>query len=120
MSNSAPPPGILNRDRIASGRRQPKNTLPQRVQQKSPELRYYRLTSHTLGLDQVQNQAELFYLQKQIQGKTSMVFVLASGEMVRGLIEWYDLHSIKVCGREKSLIYKSSIKYMYKETENGG
>jgi RNA chaperone Hfq len=68
----------------------------------------------------VQNQAELFYLQKQIQGKTAMVIVLANGEKVRGVIEWYDLHSLKVRGREKSLIYKSSIKYMYKEAENGG
>jgi sRNA-binding regulator protein Hfq len=64
-------------------------------------------------------QAELFYLQKQIQSQTPMVVVLEDGEIVEGCIEWYDRNSIKVRGRAKTLIYKSAIKYMYKHGEQG-
>ena len=63
--------------------------------------------------------AELFYLQKQIQSQTPMVIVLEDGEKIEGRIEWYDRNSLKVRGRQKSLIYKSAIKYMYKLAENG-
>ncbi|MGA3045396.1 MAG: RNA chaperone Hfq [Terracidiphilus sp.] len=63
--------------------------------------------------------AELFYLQKQIQTQTPMVIVLEDGEKVEGRIEWYDRYSIKVRGRQKSIIYKSAIKYMYKLIETG-
>jgi sRNA-binding regulator protein Hfq len=66
-----------------------------------------------------QRQAELFYLQKQIQSQTQMVIVLADGEHVEGCIEWYDRKTLKVRGRDKVLIYKSAIKYMYKLGENG-
>jgi RNA chaperone Hfq len=64
-------------------------------------------------------QAELFYLQKQIQSQTSMVVVLEDGELVEGCIEWYDRNCIKVRGRNKTLIYKAAIKYMYKLGEQG-
>jgi len=37
------------------------------------------------------------------------------GERVDGCIEWYDRNSLKVRGRNKTLVYKSAIKYMYKE-----
>lgn len=63
-------------------------------------------------------QAELFYLQKQIQAQTQMVIVLADGEHIEGCIEWYDRHALKVRGRNKVLVYKSAIKYMYKLGEN--
>jgi sRNA-binding regulator protein Hfq len=65
-------------------------------------------------------QAELFYLQKQIQSQTPMVIVLEDGEHIEGCIEWYDRHALKVRGRSRVLIYKSAIKYMYKHGENGG
>jgi len=64
-------------------------------------------------------QAELFYLQKQIQSQTRMVIVLEDGELVEGCIEWYDRNSLKVRGRSKTLVYKSAIKYMYKLGEQG-
>jgi sRNA-binding regulator protein Hfq len=64
-------------------------------------------------------QAELFYLQKQIQSQTPMVIVLEDGEKVEGCIEWYDRNSLKVRGRAKTLVYKSAIKYMYKLGEQG-
>jgi sRNA-binding regulator protein Hfq len=65
-------------------------------------------------------QAELFYLQKQIQSQTPMVIVLEDGEQVEGCIEWYDRHTLKVRGRQRVLVFKSAIKYMYKHGENGG
>jgi sRNA-binding regulator protein Hfq len=66
-----------------------------------------------------QRQAELFYLQKQIQSQTPMVIVLEDGEHIEGTIEWYDRQSLKVRGRAKTLIYKSAIKYMYKLGDAG-
>jgi len=64
--------------------------------------------------------AENFYYQKQMQGKTPMVIVLRDGEVVHGVIEWYDRNCIKVNrnGAANLVIYKPSIKYMYKEGEN--
>jgi sRNA-binding regulator protein Hfq len=64
-------------------------------------------------------QAELFYLQKQIQSQTPMVIVLEDGEQIEGQIEWYDRNSIKVRGRARTLVYKAAIKYMYKLGETG-
>lgn len=69
-----------------------------------------------------QTHAENFYYQKQMQTKTPMVIVLQDGEQIHGVIEWYDKHCIKLT-RDSSanlLIYKPSIKYMYKEGEEVG
>ena len=68
-----------------------------------------------------QTHAENFYYQKQMQGKTPMVLVLQDGEEVHGVIEWYDKYCLKVnrIGAANLLIYKPSIKYMYKESEAG-
>jgi sRNA-binding regulator protein Hfq len=65
------------------------------------------------------HQAELFYLQKQIQQQTQMIFVMEDGARIQGVIEWYDRHSIKVRGKARVLIYKSAIKYLYKAGELG-
>ena len=65
------------------------------------------------------HQAELFYLQKQIQLQTKIVLVLEDGQQIQGVIEWYDRHCIKVRGRTRALIYKSAIKYIYKSGELG-
>ena len=64
--------------------------------------------------------AENFYYQKQMQGKTPMVIVLRDGEEIHGVIEWYDKSCLKInCASSPNLmIYKPSIKYMYKEGEN--
>jgi host factor-I protein len=69
-----------------------------------------------------QTHAENFYYQKQMQSKTPMVIVLQDGEQIHGIIEWYDKSCIKVTRSSQSnlLIYKPSIKYMYKEAEAGG
>jgi sRNA-binding regulator protein Hfq len=64
-------------------------------------------------------QAELFYLQKQIQQQTPMIFVMEDGARVQGVIEWYDRNSIKVRGKSRVLVFKSAIKYLYKAGEVG-
>jgi sRNA-binding regulator protein Hfq len=69
--------------------------------------------------DSSNRQAELFYLQKQIQLQTPMIFILEDGERVQGIIEWYDRHCIKVRGKSRVLLYKSAIKYLYKAGEIG-
>jgi sRNA-binding regulator protein Hfq len=62
--------------------------------------------------------AEAFYLQKQIQSRTLMIFLLEDGERIEGTIEWYDRDAIKVRhGAGRTLIYKDSIKYLYKALE---
>jgi sRNA-binding regulator protein Hfq len=69
-----------------------------------------------------QTHAENFYYQKQMQSKTPMVIVLQDDEEIHGVIEWYDKYCLKVnrTGESNVLIYKPSIKYMYKESEAGG
>ena len=67
-----------------------------------------------------QTSAENFYYIKQMQGRTPMVVVLDQGEIIRGVIEWYDRSCIKV-HRPKDpnlLIMKSCIRYMYKDNES--
>ena len=63
--------------------------------------------------------AENFYYQKQMQTKTVMVVVLRDGEEVHGVIEWYDRSCMKLNRTDgpNLMIYKPSIKYMYKEGE---
>ena len=67
-----------------------------------------------------QTNAESFYYLKQMQNKTSMVLVTTDGEKICGNIEWYDRNSIKINRHLESnlLIFKHSIRYMYKEDEN--
>ncbi len=76
--------------------------------------------------------AEAFYLQKQVQAQTPMVIVLDDGEKIEGSIEWYDRNVIKLRVTSSSpfrgsrqgesspriLVYKPSIKYLYKAGEN--
>jgi sRNA-binding regulator protein Hfq len=63
-----------------------------------------------------QTNAENFYYLKQMQGKTPMNIVLKDGEVIRGVIEWYDKTCLKVNreGEPNLLVYKSNIKYMHK------
>src|SRR6266702_3311387 len=79
----------------------------------------FRFAAYETEDSAAHRQAELFYLQKQIQSQTPMVIVLEDGEQVEGHIEWYDRYSLKVRGRAKTLVYKSAIKYMYKLGEVG-
>ena len=66
-----------------------------------------------------QTHAENFYYQKQMQARTPMVFVLQDGEEIKGVIEWYDKCCLKITRSTGAnlLVYKPSIKYIYKESE---
>jgi sRNA-binding regulator protein Hfq len=79
----------------------------------------FRLSAYDQVQEPPQRNAELFYLQKQIQSQTPMVLVLEDGEQIEGCIEWYDRNSLKIRGRNKTLVYKSAIKFMYKASEQG-
>jgi len=72
-----------------------------------------------------QTHAESFYYVKQMQSRTPMTVVLTDGEMLNGTVEWYDRDCIKLTryGSPNLMIYKHSIKYLYKASEeaaNGG
>jgi RNA chaperone Hfq len=79
----------------------------------------FRLPGQPPADEAPQRQAELFYLQKQIQSQIPMVIVLEDGEKIQGCIEWYDRNTLKIRGRQKTLVYKSAIKYMYKVGDAG-
>ena len=63
-----------------------------------------------------QTNAENFYYLKQMQSKTPMTIVLKDGEVLKGIIEWYDKTCLKVNreGEPNLLLFKTNIKYMYK------
>ena len=63
-----------------------------------------------------QTNAENFYYLKQMQSKTVMSIVLRDGEILKGVIEWYDKDCLKVNrdGEPNLLVFKGNIKYMHK------
>ena len=63
--------------------------------------------------------AENYYFLKQMNKKTQVAIVFTDGETIEGYIEWYDRQCIKLNrnGLPNLLIYKSSIKYIYKLEE---
>ena len=67
-----------------------------------------------------QTNAENFYYVKQMQSKTPMVLMLTDGEVLRGVIEWYDKRCIKLNRPQEPnlLLMKHCIRYMYKENED--
>ena len=90
------------RDKFDSPQHARKNTESTAARKKSPP------PSETF--------AEIYYYKKQIDGRTPMVFVLQDSEEIEGIIEWYDLDSLKIT-RENApniLLLKQQIKYMYK------
>jgi sRNA-binding regulator protein Hfq len=109
--NSQPTLTSIENDRsVSSGFPTPRNG------RKPPSS--FRFANFAADEEAAYRQAELFYLQKQIQSQTPMVIVLEDGERIEGCIEWYDRRALKVRGREKTLVYKSAVKYMYKLGEN--
>ena len=66
-----------------------------------------------------QTNAEQYYYLKQMTNKTPMVIRLTDGEDIRGIIEWYDKHCIKVnrTSEPNLVIPKQNIKYLFKENE---
>ena len=113
LPNQTIPPSASNQNGPESNRPQPR---ARRNSSASPPFHFPARAVEDVAL---YRQAELFYLQKQIQSQTPMVIVLEDGELVEGCIEWYDRNSLKVRGRHKTLVYKSAIKYMYKVGDSG-
>lgn len=66
-----------------------------------------------------QTNAENFYYVKQMQARTPVAVVLTDGEVLHGTVEWYDRDCIKLTrqGSPNLLIYKHTIKYIYKTGE---
>src|ERR1700749_736629 len=66
-----------------------------------------------------QTHAENFYYVKQMQSKTPVSVVLQDGEVLHGTVEWYDRDCIKLTrnGSPNLLVYKHSIKYLFKDGE---
>lgn len=78
--------------------------------------------SHAMISDQhgvpESSHAEVFYFQKQMQQQTEMTVVLEDGEELHGVIQWFDKCVIKLrVGRQRVMVYKSCIKYLYKGSE---
>ena len=84
---------------------------------KEPKEQAARKTQPKKPIPPEQTNAENFYYIKQMQSKTPMVIVLKDGETLNGVIEWYDKASLKVNRTDgpNLLVYKSYIKYMYKQ-----
>jgi host factor-I protein len=78
-----------------------------------------RSTYHRKQAPPEQTNAESYYFIKQMQNKTPMVVMLDEGTELRGWIEWYDKDCIKLNRTEgpNLLLYKHSIRYMFKEEE---
>jgi sRNA-binding regulator protein Hfq len=105
-------PRKLIRPHLPEGSRQPVRSIV-------PVLTNQKRWSHPAGERHESSHAEAFYFQKQIQSRTSMIFLLEDGERVEGTIEWYDHNAIKVRnGAMRTLIYKACIKYLYKASES--
>jgi RNA chaperone Hfq len=113
MSSQATVPTVRNKS--GPGTSQPLS----RNRHAAPAPLPFRSAAHAVFEEAAQRQAELFYLQKQIQSQTPMVVILEDGEQIEGCIEWYDRNALKVRSRQKTLIYKSAIKYMYKVGDAG-
>ena len=64
--------------------------------------------------------AEDFYYQKQMAARTLMTVFLKNGEVVQGVIEWYDRDCIKLSriAKPNLLLYKPGIRYMHKSDES--
>jgi host factor-I protein len=78
-----------------------------------------RRSQHTASQKRVPPEstgAEGFYYIKQKDSKTPIVVRLLSGEHIRGVIEWYDKHCLKLRQLDASelVIMKHNIKCIYK------
>jgi sRNA-binding regulator protein Hfq len=113
---SAADAGLPEPIEVEQGARRPQSV---RTRKGPPAPSPIRFPAQATPEDGTYRQAELFYLQKQIQSQTPMVVVLEDGEHVEGCIEWYDRSCLKIRGRNKTIVYKAAIKYMYKLGEQG-
>jgi sRNA-binding regulator protein Hfq len=80
-----------------------------------------RTTGRRKQVPAEQTNAESFYYLKQMQNRTPMIVVLTDGTELSGWIEWYDKTCIKLNRTDAPnlLLFKHSIRYMFKEEELG-
>jgi len=66
--------------------------------------------------------AEVNYIVKQIEARTPMVVKLSGGEIVRGVIEYYDRDLLKLTrrGAPSLLVRKENIDYLHKDEGGRG
>jgi len=78
-----------------------------------------RTTGRRKQVPAEQTNAENYYYLKQMQNHTPMVVVLTDGTELTGWIEWYDKTCIKLNRNDAPnlLLFKHSIKFMFKEEE---
>jgi sRNA-binding regulator protein Hfq len=81
-----------------------------------------RSTTRRKQVPAEQTNAENFYYLKQMQNRTPMVVVLTDGTELTGWIEWYDKTCIKLNRTDAPnlLLFKHSIKFIFKEEERQG
>jgi sRNA-binding regulator protein Hfq len=92
----------------------PAQPLPQQVPQQVPQRKKPAPPEQT--------HAENFYFGKQMQARRLVALMRNDGEVLRGTVECYDRDCIKLTrfGSPNLLVYKHSIKYLYKEGEDSG
>jgi len=63
--------------------------------------------------------AENYYYIKQMNNRTQLVFELLSGDVLKGILDWYDEKCLKVKKADGSalIVFKSQIKYIYKNPD---
>ena len=123
---SPPTPTTIENGNILGPRKLVRPKLPPRPlgsryagpRPEQPIMAHHAALAASAASLQESSHAEAFYFQKQVQMQTPLVIVLDDGEHIEGIIEWYDRNVIKVKNRGRVLIYKSSIKYLYKAGEN--
>ena len=122
VSRNSDSEGFGNRRLIRPSLNRSENHRPENGDRRERPERPERPTNGKKLAPPEQTHAENFYYQKQMQSKTPMVLVLQDDEEVHGIIEWYDKYCLKINrpGEANLLIYKPSIKYMYKESEEAG
>jgi len=63
--------------------------------------------------------AENYYYIKQMNNRTQIVCELINGEVIKGLIEWYDEKCLKIKKLDGNnlIIFKNHVKYFYKNPD---
>lgn len=109
----------LERNPVESGNRKLIRPSFNELKEKSEHPRKTAPAAQKRAIPPDQTNAENYYYVKQMQSKTPMVITLKDGEVIRGVIEWYDSSCLKLNrdGDPNLMLYKSNIKYMFKDEE---
>ena len=108
------PPSMGREESFMSDRKLIRPSMNEMMEKHPP-----RATTRRKQAPAEQTNAESFYYLKQMQNRTGMVVVLTDGTELKGWIEWYDKNCIKLnrVDAPNLLLFKQSIKFMFKEEE---